>query len=93
MSKEYPQNSEEGSAYLDEGLATYGITVNPKKVSPSPNTPATGGTHYGVIMIPTSWHGPKSARSNRNGTSRGNAKMNGRRNGRPSFRDGRDNTL
>ena len=93
MSKEYPQDSEEGSAYLDEVLATYGITVNPKTVSPSPNTPATGGMQYGVIMIPRSWHGPKSARSNRNGASRGSTNMSGRRNGRPSFRDGRDNTL
>ena len=69
MSKEYPQDSEEGSAYLDEGLATYGITVNPKKVSRSPNTPATGGTHYGVIMIPRTSRGPRAARSRRNRTS------------------------
>ena len=93
MSKEYPQNSEEFSAYLDEGLATYGITLNPKKVSRSPNTPATGGTQYGVIMIPRSSKGPRTARSNRNGTSRGKANLNGRRNGQPSFRDGRENTL
>ena len=92
MSKEYPQNSEEGSAYLAEGLAPYGIRLNPKKVSRSPNTPATGGTHYGVIMIPRSSKGPRTTRSNRNGTSRGNAKMNGRRKGQSPFRDGGDNT-
>ena len=92
MSKHSPRNSEEGSAYLDEGLATYGITVNPKSGPRSPKTPATGGTHYGVIMIPRSSKGPRTARSNRNGTSSGNSKMNGRRNGRSLFRDGRDNT-
>ena len=93
MSKYSPRNSEEGWTYLVERLATYGITVNPKAFSRSPKTPATGGTQYGVIMIPRSWHGPKSARSNRNGASRGSTNMSGRRNGRPSFRDGRDNTL
>ena len=93
MSKEYPQDSEEFWESLKEALAISGITVNPKKVSPSPKSPATGGTQYGVIMIPRSWHGPKSAPSNRNGTSRGNAKMNGSRNGQSLFRDGSDNTL
>ena len=93
MSKEYPQNSEEGSAYLISALATYGITVNPKKVSRSPNTPATGGTHYGVIMIPRSSKGPRTARSNRHGTSSGSSKMNGRRNGWCPFQDGRDNSV
>ena len=93
MLKEYPQNSEEFSESLDKALATYGITVNPKGGRRSPKTPATGGTQYGVIMIPRSWHGPKSARSNRNGTSWGNAKMDGRRNDPSLFRDGRDNTL
>ena len=93
MSKEYPQDSKEFWAYLKEGLATYGITVNPKSGRRLPKTPATGGTQYGVIMIPRSWHGPKSARSNRIEASRGKANLNGRRNGRPSFRDGRDNTL
>ena len=73
-------------------LAMSGIPERPKTGRRSPKTPATGGTQYGVIMIPRSWHGPKSARSNRNGMSRGNAKMNGRRNGQSLFRDGRDNT-
>ena len=92
MSKEYPQNSEEFWAYLKEGLAISGITVNPKKVSPSPNTPATGGTHYGVIMIPRTPRGLKTSTPSNSGTSPTNAKMNGRRNGRSLFRDGRDNT-
>ena len=68
-------------------LAMSGIPERPKGGRRSPKTPATGGTQYGVIMI------PKSARSNRNGTSRGNAKMNGSRNGQSLFRDGSDNTL
>ena len=92
MSKEYPQNSEEGSAYLISALATYGITVNPKKVSRSPNTPATGGTQYGVIMIPRTFRGPRTSTKTNSATSPTNAKMNGRRNGRSLFRDGRDNT-
>ena len=69
MSKQYPQNSEEGSAYLDEALATYGITVNPKSGRRSPKTPATGGTQFGVIMIPRTSRGPRAARSRRNRTS------------------------
>lgn len=69
MSKEYPQNSEEFSAYLDEVLATYGITVNPKSGPRSPKTPATGGTQFGVIMIPRTSRGPGAARSRRNRTS------------------------
>ena len=93
MSKEYPQDSEEFWESLKEALAISGITVNPKKVSLSPKTPATGGTQYGVIMIPRSWRGPKSARSNRIEASRGKANLNGRGNGRPSFRDGRDNAV
>jgi hypothetical protein len=68
MSKYSPRNSEEFWAYLKEGLAISGITVNPKKVSPSPNTPATGGTQFGVIMIPRTSRGPRAARSSRNRT-------------------------
>ena len=93
MSKEYPQDSEEFWESLKEALATYGITVNPKSGPRSPKTQATGGMQYGVIMIPRSWKGPRAARSSRNGTSRGSAKMNGRRNGQSLFRDGRDNTI
>ena len=74
-------------------LAMSGIPERPKTGRRSPKTPATGGTQYGVIMIPRSWHGPKSTRSNRIEASRGKANLNGSRNGRPSFRDERDNTL
>ena len=92
MSKYSPRNSEEFWAYLKEGLAISGITVNPKTVSPSPNTPATGGTQYGVIMIPRTFRGPRTSTKTNSATSPTNAKMNGRRNGRSPFRDGRDNT-
>ena len=74
-------------------LAMSGIPERQKTGRRSPKTPATGGTQYGVIMIPRSWRGPKSARSNRIEASRGKTNLNGRRNGRPSFRDGRDNAV
>ena len=69
MSKEYPQNSEEFSAYLDEVLATYGITVNPSLGRRLPKTKATGGTQFGVIMIPRTSRGLRATRSRRNRTS------------------------
>ena len=77
MSKEYPQNSEEFWESLKESLATYGITVNPKKVSPSPNTPATGGTHYGVIMIPRTPRGLKTSTKTNSATSLNGVKPTG----------------
>ena len=86
-------NLKESRERWDRLQTISGIPERPKGGRRSPKTPATGGTQYGVIMIPRSWHGPKSARSNRNGTSRGNAKMNGSRNGQSLFRDGSDNTL
>ena len=92
MSKEYPQDSEEFWAYLKEGLATYGIAVNPKTFSRSPNTPVTGGIHYGVIMIPRTPGGPRTSTKTNSATSPTNAKMNGRRKGQSPFRDGGDNT-
>ena len=93
MSKEYPQNSEEFWESLKEALATYGITVNPKSGRRSPKTTATGGTRYGVIMIPRTFRGPRTSTKTNFVTSPTNAKMNGRRNGRSLFRDERDNTL
>ena len=77
MSKEYPQNSEEFWAYLKEGLAISGITVNPKKVSPSPNTPAPGGTQYGVIMIPRTFRGLKTSTKTNSATSLNGVKPTG----------------
>ena len=52
-------------------IAISGIPERPKGGRRLPKTPATGGTQYGVIMIPRSWHGPKSARSKRIEASRG----------------------
>ena len=77
MSKEYPQGSEEFWAYLKEGLAISGITVNPKTVSPSPNTPATGGTQYGVIMIPRTFRGPRTSTRANSATSLNGVKPTG----------------
>ena len=83
MSKGYPQNSQEGSAYLDEVLATYGITVNPKTVSRSPKTPATGGTQYGVIMIPRTFRGPRTSTKTNSATSLNGVKPTGSRASNP----------
>ena len=77
MSKEYPQDSEEFWESLKEALATYGITVNPKTVSPSPNTPATGGTHYGVIMIPRTRRGLKTSTKPNSATALNGVKPTG----------------
>ena len=86
-------NLKEYQERWDRLQAISGIPERPKGGRRLPKTPATGGTQYGVIMIPRSWHGPKSTRSNRIEASSGKANLNGRRNGRPSFRDERDNTL
>ena len=77
MSKHSPRNSEEFWAYLKEGLAISGITVNPKTVSPSPNTPATGGTHYGVIMIPRTRRGLKTSTKPNSATALNGVKPTG----------------
>ena len=77
MSKKYPQDSEEGSAYLDEVLATYGITVNPSLGRRLPNTKATGGTRYGVIMIPRTFRGPRTSTKTNSATSLNGVKPTG----------------
>ena len=58
-------------------IATSGIPERPKGGRRSPKTPATGGTQYGVIMIPRTFRGPRTSAKTNSATSLNGVKPTG----------------
>ena len=58
-------------------LAMSGIPERPKGGRRSPNTKATGGTRYGVIMIPRTFRGPRTSTKTNSATSLNGVKPTG----------------
>ena len=68
--KEYQQN-------LKQLLAMSGLPERPKSGRRSPKTPVTGGTQYGVIMIPRTFRGPRTSTKTNSATSLNGVKPTG----------------